>query len=120
MPIPYGRQTIEDDDVAALAAVLRGDWLTTGPEVAEFELRALADRHDLALVADACHALGATYRGRPVGALADLSTFSFHPVKPITTAEGGAVTTNDADRARHMRSFRNHGITTDHRQREAA
>jgi perosamine synthetase len=80
-------------------------------------LRAIADHHGLALMADACHALGATYKGRRVGTLADLSTFSFHPVKPITTGEGGLITTDDETRAQRMRVFRNHGITTDHRQR---
>ena len=216
-PLPYGRQEIGDDDVAAVVAVLRSDWLTTGPKVDEFEaafarfvgapdavavssgtaalhaavfalgvgpgdevivpaltfaatanavvyqggtpvfadvdaatllldldaaealvtprtraviavdyagqpcdadaLHALCERHGLALVADACHALGAADRGRPVGTLADLTAFSFHPVKPITTAEGGMVTTADPALARRMRVFRNHGITTDHRQR---
>jgi perosamine synthetase len=81
-------------------------------------LRALAEKHDLALVADACHAPGASYQGRAVGTLADLSTFSFHPVKHVTTAEGGMITTDDSEFAQRMRSFRNHGITTDHRQRE--
>lgn len=80
-------------------------------------LQTLADRHGLALLDDACHALGGHYRGRPVGSLADLSTFSLHPVKPLTTGEGGVITTDDADLARAMRVFRNHGITTDHRQR---
>ena len=80
-------------------------------------LRAIARAHRLALVADACHALGATYKGCRAGALADLSTFSFHPVKPITTCEGGMISTDDPDLARRMRIFRNHGITTDHRQR---
>jgi perosamine synthetase len=219
-PLPYGRQWIDEEDIAAVVAVLRSDWLTTGPQVAEFEkafaqavgaaeavavnsgtaalhaamaalgigpgdevivpaltfaatancvcyrggtpvfadvgpetllvdplsvaarltpktraviavdyagqpcdyaaLQALADRHGLALVADACHAVGATYHGRPVGSLAALSTFSFHPVKPMTTGEGGMITTDDATLAQRMRTFRNHGITTDHRQREAA
>ncbi len=81
-------------------------------------LRAIADRHGLILVADACHAIGGNYKGRPVGSLADLSTFSFHPVKHITTGEGGMITTDDPELARRMRVFRNHGITTDHRQRE--
>ncbi len=80
----------------------------------------LAERHGLALVADACHALGGTHHGRPAGSLADLSTFSFHPVKPITTAEGGMISTDDDRLAGRMRRFRNHGITTDHRQRAAA
>lgn len=215
--LPYGRQDVREDDVAAVVEVLRSDWLTTGPAVPAFEkalaetvgaaeavavssgtaalhasyaalgigpgdevivpamtfaatsnaalylgarpvfadvdadtllldpadaerkitprtraivavdyagqpcdydaLRALARSHDLPLVADACHALGATFRGRPVGNLADLTVFSFHPVKTITTGEGGMVTTNDPDRARWIRAFRNHGITTDHRER---
>lgn len=81
-------------------------------------LRAIATRHDLILVADACHALGDSYKGRLVGSLADLSAFSFHPVKPITTGEGGMITTDDPKLAQRMRVFRNHGITTDHHQRE--
>ena len=81
-------------------------------------LQAIADRHGLFLAADACHALGGSYAGRPVGSLADLSIFSFHPVKHITTGEGGMITTNDPELARRMRVFRNHGITSDHRQRE--
>lgn len=82
-------------------------------------LRAVARRHGLALVADASHALGAADQGRPVGSLADLSTFSLHPVKPITSGEGGLITTDDRNLALRMRQFRNHGITTDHRQRAA-
>jgi len=81
-------------------------------------LRAIADQHGLVLVADACHALGGSYKGRPVGSLADLNTFSFHPVKHITTGEGGMITTDDPQLAQRMRVFRNHGITSDHRQRE--
>ena len=211
--IPYGRQQIDDDDIQAVVDVLRSDWLTTGPKVAEFEqavadfvgakeavavsngtaalhaamyaigigpedevilppmtfvatanavvfqggipvfadvdpdtllidpneveekitprtkaiiavdyagqacdydaLRDIADRHDLILVADACHALGAEYKGRKVGTLADLTVFSFHPVKHITTGEGGMVTTDNPKFADRMRMFRNHGITRD-------
>ena len=81
-------------------------------------LRAIATEHQLALVADACHALGGADQGRPVGSLADLSTFSLHPVKPIATGEGGVIVTDNADLAARMRVFRNHGITTDFRQRE--
>lgn len=83
-------------------------------------LKCVAGRHGLPLVADACHSLGGAYKGRQVGSLATLSTFSFHPVKPITTGEGGMITTDDSSLARRMRLFRNHGITTDHRQREMA
>ena len=217
--IPYGRQLIDEDDIRAVVEVLRSEWLTTGPRVAEFErefarqvdsteavavsngtaalhaamhalgigpgdevivpamtfaatancvvfqgatpvfvdvdadtllidpdrveekitprtkaviavdyaghpadydsLTAITKERGIALVADACHALGADYKSRPVGSLADLSTFSFHPVKHITTAEGGMVTTRETDLAQRMRRFRNHGITSDHRQREA-
>lgn len=81
-------------------------------------LKEIADHHRLFLVADACHSLGATYRKTPVGSLADLSVFSFHPVKHITTGEGGMITTDNEGFAQRMRMFRNHGITTDHRQRE--
>lgn len=81
-------------------------------------LRAIATKHDLRLVADGCHALGAEYKGRRVGALADMTAFSFHPVKHITTGEGGMITTDNPNLAERMRMFRNHGISTDHRQRE--
>jgi perosamine synthetase len=80
-------------------------------------LRAIADRHSLALIADACHSLGAQYKGRRSGTLADMTAFSFHPVKHITTGEGGMITTDDASLAEHLRRFRNHGISSDHRQR---
>lgn len=215
--LPYGRQWLDNDDIAAVIEVLHSDWLTTGPKVAEFEqafadfvgvreavavssgtaalhaamyaigigpgdevivpamtfaasancvafqggtpvfadvdpetllldppqveakitprtkaivavdytgqpcdydaLRAIVDGHGLMLVADACHALGGSYKERPVGSLADLSVFSFHPVKHITTGEGGMITTDSVELAQRMRIFRNHGITTDHRER---
>jgi len=82
-------------------------------------LKAITNRFGIALVDDACHALGARYRNAPVGSIADLSAFSFHPVKHITTGEGGMISTNDGNMAQRMRIFRNHGITTDHRQRES-
>ncbi|MGO9229799.1 MAG: UDP-4-amino-4,6-dideoxy-N-acetyl-beta-L-altrosamine transaminase [Bryobacteraceae bacterium] len=80
-------------------------------------LQLVCRRHGLALVADACHALGARYRDRPVGSLAALTAFSFHPVKHITTGEGGMIVTDDQELAARIRMFRNHGITTEHRQR---
>lgn len=216
--LPYGRQLVEADDIAAVVEVLQSDWLTTGPKVAEFEtavatftgarhgvavssgtaalhaamhalgigpgdevivpaitfvatancvvyqgatpvfadvdpdtllidpadverkvtaktraiiavdyagqpcdyaaLRVIADQRGLALVADGCHSQGATYKEKKVGTLADLTVFSFHPVKHITTGEGGMVMTGNEAWARKMRCFRNHGIDTDHRQRE--
>lgn len=213
--LPYGRQEIDEADIRAVVEVLRSDWLTTGPKVAEFEdvfaewvgaenavavssgtaalhactaalrigpgdevivpsmtfaasancvvymggtpifadvdpgtllidAQSVAERMtsrtraiiavdyagqpcdydalwDVApgmpILADACHAPGATYRGRSVGTLAELNSFSTHPVKHFTTGEGGLITTDDPELAQRMRIFRNHGITTDHRQR---
>ncbi len=80
-------------------------------------LRRICERHKIRLLADACHSLGAIYNGKRVGTLADASVFSFHPVKTITTGEGGMVVTDCDDLAARARLFRNHGITTDQRQR---
>jgi perosamine synthetase len=73
----------------------------------------LAEAHKLIVVEDAAHAIGSKLRGRPVGSLAHMTTFSFHPVKTITTGEGGAVLTNDDELARRVRDFRNHGLVRD-------
>lgn len=81
------------------------------------KLRQIAECHNVALVTDACHALGATYQGKPVGSVADMSAFSFHPVKHITGGEGGMVTTNDGELADAMRRFRNHCMSRDHHAR---
>lgn len=218
--LPYACQSVHDDDIRAVLAVLHSDWLTTGPAVVDFEeafaarvgaryavsfssgtaalhgaaaaaglgprdeaitspltfcatancivyrgatpvfadvdadtltidpaavarritsatrailpvdyaghpadldaLGELAERHGLVIIEDACHALGATLRGRPIGSLAHLTVFSFHPVKHITTGEGGMVATNDPELARRLRLFRNHGIERDHGMRDAA
>jgi len=83
-------------------------------------LRAIAKARGIALIADACHAPGAIYKGAKVGTLADISCFSFHPVKHMTTCEGGMCTTDSAEIAAHIRRFRNHGIDSDHRSREKA
>ncbi len=82
-------------------------------------LRQIADRRGLILIADSCHSLGAAYKGRKIGTLADLTVFSFHPVKAITTGEGGMAVTNDRGLAERMRRFRNHGLTANHRERAA-
>jgi perosamine synthetase len=78
----------------------------------------LAERHGLAVIEDACHALGAEYRGRRVGSIAHMTVFSFHPVKHLTTGEGGMVTTDNPEFAETLRRFRNHGISSDARQRQ--
>jgi perosamine synthetase len=216
--LPYGRQSLDDEDIQAVVEVLKSDWLTTGPKVGEFEeqfaawvgakhavsfssgtaalhaaafaaglqsgdeaittpmtfcatancvlyqgaspvfadvtadtlnldpqeaakkifartkamiavdyaghpadlvaLRELAVKHGLVLIEDACHALGAEYLGKRVGGIADMTVFSFHPVKHLTTGEGGMVTTNDAKLAETLQRFRNHGISSDARQRQ--
>lgn len=80
-------------------------------------IRSIAQRHNLIVIEDAAHALGATYHGCRVGTLNELTTFSFHPVKHITTGEGGMAVTDDHDLAMRMRNFRSHGIDLDFRQR---
>lgn len=76
-------------------------------------IRALADRYGFALVEDASHAVGATFDGRPVGEYADIAIFSFHPVKIVTTGEGGMAVTRNAELAQKMVLLRSHGITRD-------
>lgn len=73
-------------------------------------LLAVAREHGWTVIADAAHSLGGAYQGRPVGALADMTTLSFHPAKIITTGEGGAVLTDRADLAERLRRMRHHGI----------
>lgn len=211
--IPYGRQSINEDDIEAVAEVLRGDWLTTGPTVTAFEdaltelsgatrcvsvtsgtaalhvayaaagvgpgdevvttpmtfvatassavalgaritfvdieddtanidpaavdavvtddtkviagvdyaghpidvdaLRPVADRVGALLLEDAAHSIGSSYKGRPVGALADLTTFSFFPTKNMTSAEGGAVATLDPELGRRAHEFHFIGLVRD-------
>ena len=216
--LPYGRQSVDDDDIRAVVEVLRSDWLTTGPKVAEFEdafasyvgarhavvvnsgtaalhaaafacgltkgdeaittpltfaasancilyqqahpvfadvnadtlnldpeqvrakvtrrtralipvdytgqpadmdeMRAIAEDRGLTVIEDAAHAPGAMYKGRRVGTLATMTVFSLHPVKHLTTGEGGVVTTDDPKLARQLRIFRNHGLTSDAQERK--
>lgn len=219
--IPYGRQSIDDADIAAVEAVLRSDWLTQGPAIAAFEeelarrasarhavavcnataalhiacvaaglgpgdrlwtvpntfvasancgrycgadvdfvdidpltwcmdaaalevkleaarragtlpkvvipvafaggscdmkrVKRLSDEYGFTVIEDASHAVGASYAGRPVGCgdYAHMTVFSFHPVKIVTTGEGGAVLTNDPALCDHLRRLRSHGITRD-------
>jgi len=114
---------IDPDSVAAkitarTRAIIAVDY---AGQPADYDaLRVLAEPHGIAIVADACHAPGATYKGRPVGTLADISAFSFHPVKHLTTAEGGMALTGNAEQAACMRRFRSHGIDSDHRARQSA
>jgi len=92
-----------------------------GGQPADYDaLRALAGPRGIRIVADSCHAPGALYKNRPTGSLGDITCFSFHPVKHLTTCEGGMAVTDDARMATHMRRFRNHGVDSDHRSRDAA
>jgi len=79
----------------------------------------IAEQRGLIVIEDGCHALGAEYHGRRTGSIAHMTAFSFHPVKHLATGEGGMVTTDNAVFAESLRRFRNHGITTDARQRQA-
>ena len=211
--IPYGKQTIEQDDIQAVVDVLKSDFLTTGPKIAEFEqtvadyvgakyavaisngtsalhaacfaagigpgdevittpltfaasancvlycggtpvfadvdpktynidpedirrkitdrtkaiiavhlagqpcdmdaIHSIAREHGLIVIEDGAHALGSVYKGKKVGSMSDMTTFSFHPVKPITTGEGGMIVTDNGDFYKKMVLFRSHGITRD-------
>lgn len=211
--IPYGKQTIEKDDIQSVVDVLKSDYLTTGPKIAEFEkmvadyvgakyavaisngtsalhaacfaagiqpgdevittpltfaassncvlycggtpvfadvdpktynidpedicrkitdktkaiiavhlagqpcdmdeIHKIAKEHDLLVIEDGAHALGSVYKGKKVGTLSDMTTFSFHPVKPITTGEGGMIVTDNEEFYKKMVLFRGHGITRD-------
>ncbi|SHH20764.1 UDP-4-amino-4,6-dideoxy-N-acetyl-beta-L-altrosamine transaminase [Tepidibacter thalassicus] len=85
----------------------------TGQAVDMDEIRRIADKYNIVIIEDGAHSLGSEYKGKKVGSLADLTTFSFHPVKPITTGEGGIVVTNDEELYKKMILFRSHGITRD-------
>lgn len=211
--IPYGKQTIDQDDIQAVVDVLQSDFLTTGPKIAEFEqtvadyvgakyavaisngtsalhaacfaagigpgdevittpltfaasancvlycggtpvfadvdpktynidpediqrkitdrtkaiiavhlagqpcdmdaIHSIAREHGLIVIEDGAHALGSVYKGKKVGSMSDMTTFSFHPVKPITTGEGGMIVTDNEDFYKKMILFRSHGITRD-------
>jgi len=82
-------------------------------------IHAIARARNLVVIEDAAHALGAEIGGRRIGGLSHLTTFSFHPVKHITTGEGGMVTVNEPALADRLRRFRNHGIDREVRQRQA-
>ncbi len=90
-------------------AVVAVDY--TGQAVELDEIREICREHGLVLIEDAAHSIGTRYKGRKVGSIADLTTFSFHPVKTVTAGEGGAVTTNDEQTYRRLLRLRSHGIT---------
>ena len=73
----------------------------------------MAEEYNLIVIEDGAHALGAEYKGHKIGGLSDMTTFSFHPVKPITTGEGGMIMTNNEEYYKRLLLFRSHGITRD-------
>lgn len=81
-------------------------------------LSMLARDHGLVLIQDAAHSIGASYGGRKVGTLADMTMFSFHPVKHITTGEGGVIATNSEEYRDRLLMFRSHGVTKEPEQME--
>ncbi len=88
----------------------------TGLPVDIDEIQQIAREHNLVVIEDAAHALGATYKGQRIGGLSQMTIFSFHPVKHITTGEGGMITTDDKELYQRLVQFRSHGITRDRQQ----
>lgn len=83
----------------------------TGQAVEVQRIREICDRYNLIFIEDAAHSLGTRFNGKPIGSLADMTEFSFHPVKTCTAGEGGAITTNDDELYKKLLLFRTHGIT---------
>lgn len=85
----------------------------TGQAVELDKIREICEKHHLVFIEDAAHAIGTKYNGKSVGSIADMTCFSFHPVKTVTSGEGGAVTTNDEETYKRLLRLRSHGITRD-------
>ena len=105
---------IDEDKIEALItqqtkAIAAVDF--AGKPVAMEQINSIAKAHKLLVIDDASHALGSSVKGKKVGSFADMSIFSFHAIKPITTSEGGAVLTNNEKFAKKLRLFRSHGMT---------
>lgn len=102
---------IEEKITEKTKAIIPVDF--SGQSVDMDRIKKIADTHGLIIIEDAAHALGSEYKGRKVGSQADMVEFSFHPVKPVTTAEGGVITTDNEELYKKMMVFRTHGITRD-------
>ena len=85
----------------------------TGQSTKLDELKEICREHHLVLITDGAHSIGTKYKGQPAGSIADMTTFSFHPVKTVTAGEGGAITTNDPELYRRLVLYKAHGITRD-------
>lgn len=100
---------IEERITEKTRAVVAVDY--TGQAVEADRIRKICEDHGLVFIEDAAHSLGTVYNGKPVGSIADMTEFSFHPVKTCTAGEGGAVTTNSDELYKKLLLFRTHGIT---------
>lgn len=110
--------SIESRITEKTKAVVAVDF--TGQAVKIKEIRQICDKHHLIFIEDAAHSIGTKYEGKPVGSLADMTCFSFHPVKTITSGEGGAVMTNNRELYKKLVLAHTHGITHDEAQMEEA
>ncbi|MFX3673729.1 MAG: UDP-4-amino-4,6-dideoxy-N-acetyl-beta-L-altrosamine transaminase [Paenisporosarcina sp.] len=102
---------IEEKITNKTKAIIPVDF--TGQPVELDRILEIARKHSLVVIEDAAHALGATYKGRKIGSISDMTMFSFHPVKHITSGEGGMITTNNEEYYEKLLQFRSHGITRD-------
>lgn len=111
-------KSIEEHINNKTKAVVAVDF--TGQAVQVDEIRAICDKYNLIFIEDAAHSIATTYNGKQVGSLADMTTFSFHPVKTITGGEGGAILTNDDELYKKLVLTHAHGITHDESMMEEA
>lgn len=102
-------ESIEEHITKKTKAILVVDF--AGQSVMNKEIKEICEKYGLVLIEDAAHAIGTYYENKPVGSIADITCFSFHPVKTITAGEGGAVATINEDYHKKIRLFRTHGIT---------
>lgn len=108
--------SIESHITEKTKAVVAVDF--TGQAAKIREIREICDKHGLIFIEDAAHSIGTKYEGKPAGSLADMTCFSFHPVKTITSGEGGAVTSNDRELYKKLVLAHTHGITHEEEQME--
>jgi len=106
--------SIEENITPNTKAIVAVDF--TGQSIEHKEIRKICNNHHLILIEDAAHAIGTTYDGKKTGSLADMTCFSFHPVKTATAGEGGAIVTNNEKLYKDLYRLRNHGITRDPKQ----
>lgn len=111
-------KSIEEHITSKTKAVVAVDF--TGQAVQHREIRTICDKHHLVFIEDSAHAIGTKYEGKQVGSLADMTCFSFHPVKAVTSGEGGAITTNNEEYYKKLVLAHAHGITRDEDMMEEA